>query len=515
MFRKFPIFSAFLTSGIFYFTTLCGVVFNFNLQKANLCMAILVVLMLNFLELNKIELKKASILGCICTLCCLFFNARLISAPLFLIFMIGTFFIGNNKNEAIISKVIIAIGLFFNLSFITNTLVTDVQYDFLSCYNYIEYIVENNFMFWKENPLLTRPSYSAYHPILHFFIAGLFYDVGNLFFNTQDATNEALQIIVLTYMMGYYVVSAKILKLLKFEKLTYITSLGFVVFFPIYNALGGYINNDALLMLLQSLVILFSILYYKEGGKRNLFYIFLFSTLACLTKLSGILILGGVGFIFLLKLWHNRDKKTFLEIFICSLAIFLGILIWPLYQHLVLGIDFRFVPPQEHLSLKQYTMLERFNPIKAILYERMFYNDFGTNLFETMTKTALFGQWDFSSRGKDVMLLIKAMVIFYKIIIASLGVGVLFVILKEYKNKMFWLIFILFVSLLVGQIMFSIKHPYMCNQDFRYVAVLVLIMTCFIGFLLKNIKNNFRYLIYFTILLFEIISLLVWWIVSV
>ena len=145
----------------------------------------------------------------------------------------------------------------------------------------------------------------------------------------------------------------------------------------------------------------------------------------------------------------------------------------------------------------------------------MFYNDFGTNLFETMTKTALFGQWDFSSRGKDVMLLIKVMVFLYKIIIASLGVGVLYIISKEYKNKMFWLIFILFASLLIGQIMFSIKHPYMCNQDFRYVAVLVLIMACFIGFLLKNIKNNFKYLTYFSILLFEIISLLVWWIVSV
>ena len=102
MFRRLPTFSAFLTSGIFYLTTLCGVVFNFNLQRANLCMAILVVLMLNFLELSKTELKKASILGCVCAISCLFFNARLISAPLFLIFMIGAFFIGNNKNESII-----------------------------------------------------------------------------------------------------------------------------------------------------------------------------------------------------------------------------------------------------------------------------------------------------------------------------------------------------------------------------------------------------------------------------
>ena len=76
----------------------------------------------------------------------------------------------NDKSTEYGLRIILA-AAYFNLSFITNTGHTDVQYDFASCFNYIEYILENNFLFWQENPLLTRPSYSTYHPILHFLLA--------------------------------------------------------------------------------------------------------------------------------------------------------------------------------------------------------------------------------------------------------------------------------------------------------------------------------------------------------
>ena len=79
-----------------------------------------------------------------------------------------------------------------------------------------------------------------------------------------------------------------------------------------------------------------------------------------------------------------------------------------MYQHYFLNVGFDFVPPQEHLSLKSYGLWQRFNPLGALFYPQMFYNDFGINLWETMTKTALFGQWDFSMRGADIMGLITA-----------------------------------------------------------------------------------------------------------
>ena len=143
----------------------------------------------------------------------------------------------------------------------------------------------------------------------------------------------------------------------------------------------------------------------------------------------------------------KKNKETFRDIFVFSIMILLGISIWPLYQYFVLGINFSFVPPQEHLSLVKYSMLERFNPIKAFTYTKLFYNDFGINLFETMTKTALFGQWDFSFRIKQNIWLIYVMVALYKVIIFSLIALGGWIFIVERKKILSLYIFLLFFSI--------------------------------------------------------------------
>lgn len=151
-----------------------------------------------------------------------------------------------------------------------------------------------------------------------------------------------------------------------------------------------------------------------------------------------------------------------------------GLAIWPLYQHYFLNVGFDFVPPQEHLSLKGYSLWQRFNPLGALFYPQMFYNDFGINLWETMTKTALFGQWDFSMRGADIMGLITALVLTYKALLVLAAIAVAYLGAKKRQTQAFWLTMILLAGILAGQVMFGLKHPYMCNQDFRYVAIITL-----------------------------------------
>ena len=58
---------------------------------------------------------------------------------------------------------------------------------------------------------------------------------------------------------------------------------------------------------------------------KDILAIVLFATLASLTKLSGILVLGATGLVFLCKLLKNRNKNTFIEIFIASVLILIGI----------------------------------------------------------------------------------------------------------------------------------------------------------------------------------------------
>lgn len=496
---------------LFFLTTMLSFGYGFDVFKANFILFTAYMMYINPFELS---IKKMGIcFGAGIILFGLFFflNAKIYCPIFFSLFMILMLFMSNNKNDYNLSVFIIAIAVMFNLNFISCTRIGDVQYDFASCYNYIEYILDNNFMFWNENPILTRPSYSDYHPILHFFIGAIAIRLGTLMSFSVEAANEGMQIVFLFYMLWYYIICSKILKTIGLNGIVYIAMLSYVSMFPSYNAISGFINNDALLLPMCASVIYYSLLYHINGDKKSLSLIVLFATLASLTKLSGILVLGATGLVFLYKLLKNRNKNTFIEIFVASFLILVGISIWPIYQYFVLDIGLGYVPPQEQLSLKQYTLWEIFNPLRAFVYERIFYNYFGPNLWETMTKTALFGQWDFSYRGNKIMWLIVFDCLLYKIILGTYLVGLLYLMLKKYKDFNVWFVVLLILGIIGGQIAFGLKHPYMCNQDFRYVAILSLLIAMVIGLFTKKLPNFVKYSISVIIFMFSLSSMVMWW----
>jgi len=433
------------------------------------------------------------------------------SSYLFFLLCGGYFILGFKKTaQQSLALLIIWCASFFNLCFITNTHIGDVQYDFASCFNYIEYIMEDNFKFWQENPLLTRPSYSAYHPILHFFLTALAIRSGEWLSFSKDVASEASQIVIVSYMLWYGLIVSRILNLFNLSRGIYFSTLAMVVFFPTYNAISGFFNNDCLLLPLQAGIVYYSLTYLKDGCKKNLAYILLFATLAALTKLSGVLILPLTAAVFLLRLLKQRNKQTFYEELICGILLLIGISIWPLYQHFILNVDFSFVPPQTHLSLENYTLWQRFNPLGAFVYEQMYYNDFGINLWETMTKTALFGQWDFTYRGTQIIPLITLLVYVYKTIIAVIIIAVIYLIFKAQNKKYFYLSLILLLSLLIGQILFGLKHPFMCNQDFRYIAVLPLAFAMILGSFMQQINSRLKNIVIGLLVIFALLSAFIW-----
>lgn len=170
---------------------------------------------------------------------------------------------------------------YFNLSFITNTGHTDVQYDFASCFNYIEYILENNFLFWQENPLLTRPSYSTYHPILHFLLAAgemrlatvLETEMLNAELPAMGAganmqlAAEATQVCFCFYMLWYYFWPENFAFLPAFPG-GIPRRAGFYLFLPGVQRHRGIFNNDCLLLPLQAGTVYYSLLYYRDGGRK-------------------------------------------------------------------------------------------------------------------------------------------------------------------------------------------------------------------------------------------------------
>ncbi len=511
MIKKISILNILSVMFLFFLTTLISVRYTLDVFKINFLIATFYMLIVNPYQL---KCNKLCILGAIVLIlfgCFYLVEAKMFCPLFFGLFMIIMLFLSKKYDDYSFSVLIISIAFMFNLNFISNTNISDVQYDFASCYNYIEYILDNNFMFWNENPLLTRPSYSAYHPILHFFIGAIAIKFASFLSFSINASSEAMQIVFVFYMLWYYIICSKILKIIGLSGIIYSAMLSFVSMFPLYNAIGGFVNNDALLLPMCASVIYYSLLYHINGDRKSLSLIVLFATLASLTKLSGILVLGATGLVFLCKLLKNRNKNKFIEIFLASVLILIGISIWPVYQHFVLDVDLGFVPPQEHLSLKQYTLWERFNPLSAFVYEKNYYNDFGINLWETMTKTALFGQWDFSHRGYKIIWLIDSTIYLYKFILGLYLVSITYLLIKNNKNFITWFIMALILGVTFGIISLSIKHPYMCNQDYRYVAILTLLIAMSIGMSIKKIPYIAKYVISIIVLVFSFSAMIMWW----
>lgn len=535
---KFPVLSFLGAAALFFTATLTAGIYGFSASKLNLWLALGLTLASNPLGLNGKRTAAWGLCAGIAAAGAFALPAQIWSVWIFAAFLAAGGLLkrlydndgmpnneaknGNSGNEKATEygRLIILAAAYFNLSFITNTGHTDVQYDFASCFNYIEYILENNFLFWKENPLLTRPSYSTYHPILHFLLAAgemrlaTVLETGMLNAelpamgagaNMQLAA-EATQVCFCFYMLWYYFLAGKILRFFRLSRAAYLGGLAFICFFPAYNAIAGFFNNDCLLLPLQAGTVYYSLLYYRDGGRKNLARILLFATAAALTKLSGIIVLPLTGAAIALRLWQQRkkpengrrltqtknkpqkndtedkrlltihkqlksgaeNKRQLAEAAVFGILLVTGLSIWPLYQHYFLNVGFDFVPPQEHLSLKSYGLWQRFNPLGALFYPQMFYNDFGINLWETMTKTAL------SMRGADIMGLITALVLIYKALLVLAVVAAAYLGVKKRQTQAFWLTMILLAGIIAGQIMFGLKHPYMCNQDFRYVAIITL-----------------------------------------
>ncbi|MCM1324588.1 MAG: glycosyltransferase family 39 protein [Acetobacter sp.] len=497
-------------AGAFIAATAVAVCYQLDVAKINLWLAMAVVLWLNPMRLSGRRLAISGVFALILALVALIISAKVWNVWLFAGFIVVLWGI-SEKDDYLNSHLLIYTAAFFNLSIISNTAYTNIQYDFASCFNYIEYILENNFMFWQENPLLTRPSYSTYHPILHFFLAAGIIRIVQFFTINTIAAVETAQVLFCSYMLWYYFIAARILRLLDIHSRAYLAGVAFIVFFPAYNAIAGFFNNDCLLLPLQAGAVYYALCYYKDGGQKNLIYIWLFATAATLTKLSGVLVLPMVAAALGLRLWQIRDKKTFYELAVFGVCLLLGISVWTIYQHFFLGVSAGFVPPQEHLSLKPYSLWQRFNPFGAIIYEKMFYNDFGINLWETMTKTALFGQWDFSLRGAGIMGMISILAVIYKLILIMTMGMIMYLLWSMRRNVYVWLALILILSLLFGQIMFGLMHPYMCNQDFRYVAILPLPVAMVWSLGLNNISCLGQKISFVLFGGFAILSAFVWW----
>ena len=113
-------------------------------------------------------------------------------------------------------------------------------------------------------------------------------------------------------------------------------------------------------------------------------------------------------------------------------------------------------------------------------------------------------------KAKDVFALVVITEFCYKFLVGVLIVGGAWLLLKKRDVKLY-LVYALMAGILVAHVVFGIMHPYMCNMDFRYVAILIVPMAIILGFVMSGMKFGFRVAITAIISTFIVSSAIVWW----
>lgn len=356
---------------------------------------------------------------------------------------------------------------------------------------YIEYI----YKFRKLPDFNPYQLFSYYHPPLHYVLSGLW-----LIFLTgigmpEDMAFENLQILPLFYSGLFMLLTCLILKKIGAQGKPLYTGLLLAAFHPALAIMSGSVNNDMLSTLLLACCIYAALCWIKEKNLKNLIFTALFIGLGMLCKINTAIIALPTGLIFLLDFIRTIQTKNPRNI-LSSLKnyVLFGIaagttgLSWIIRNlirfHVKPGISS--ATEASVMYTGNYGIWERigipafadwhfsfpFHPLSGKVIHNTWVIMFQTSLFTEVYPQDLSG-----------FPLILCRIVYPLAILAAVCSAVLFLVLQCQKyiaakkrlhrptahEALF--LFSGYLAFLLSFAAFSLKYPYTCSSDFRYIAV--------------------------------------------
>lgn len=394
--------------------------------------------------------------------------------------------------------VILAAVFLCHLYYIQQTDVSIRQHDLTGITLYMQYITLD-ILNWRDfNPWYM---YYFFHQPLHFLIAGYIYRLSLFLYGSAQWALELLQYLSLFYVTTASIFIALILRELGFYGKIFYALLVIAVSSSTLFLFSGYISDDTPVFLLTVMTVYFCICWYKIEQRR--FIICAAFCLGCgiLTKLSILLLIPAITFIFLEKIIRERFNRrkiiTDLSIF-AIISIPLG-LSWIIRNHCLFDMQFYNVPDTSPIgqNFKYQTLSERLTDFSLFLSP--FINaptSVDRNIFLALIKTELFGEWDFSIERS--LLNIPAFTLYFMTILFKLCslFGVIYLIcfcLKNPKSRSIpFISFFLIQYLTVWGYIFkyAIDYPYVCSTDYRLFAQILIPEIFIIGTMAKFIGSK-------------------------
>lgn len=353
---------------------------------------------------------------------------------------------------------------------------------------YIEYI----YKFRKLPDMNPYELFSYYHPPLHYVISGLWLILLTSLGMTQNLAFENLQILPLLYSGLFMLVSYHILKITGACKKALYAGLFLVAMHPALTIMSGSVNNDMLSTLLLSCSILTTLRWLRDKNLKNLILLALSIGFGMLCKINTVLIAFPVGILFLIDFIQTirtknrqnicRSVKNYVLFGLTSGAIGLSFIIRNLLKfHVKPGISS--ATETSVMYTGDYSLWARlgipafsdwhfsfpFHPLSG---------DVIHNTWVIMFQTSLFAE-EFPVELTGIPLFLCQFTYIAAILFAT-GSGVLFLIVQCLKLRTgltkttgLEALFLStgYLTFLISFAAFSIKYPYTCSSDFRYIII--------------------------------------------
>jgi len=290
--------------------------------------------------------------------------------------------------------------------------------------------------------------------------------------------------------------------------------LALVAFLPNFYLMGGRVNNDAMAMFFMTIILIYSIRWYKEQSRKNTLILALSFGLGMMSKMSVAVFAIPSGLVMIYVLAKSVKSHNLLKT-LKSLCLFAAVsiplgLAYPIRNMIMFHQPLNYVlnVSDAGFASENYSYTQRFLtfPITKIVspvYNDV-YNDY--NLWMYLLKGGLFGEFRF----KIVTAIPATMLFIYTIITILMLISVV----RSLKDKDISVRYLVLSAsvLMISYIAFNIKYPYGCTMDFRYIAPVFVICALLFGRFLdlnkdKKISNLIHRISAVAVLTFSILSI--------
>lgn len=330
-----------------------------------------------------------------------------------------------------------------------------------------------------------------YHPPLYYILSGIVVCVLKPILhltNETDIINCARIVSCLFSCATLYCVKS-LCSELKIKKLI---PLSLVAFLPNFYFMGGRVNNDAMAVFFMTMILLYSIRWYKDQSIKNTVILALSFGLGMMSKMSVAVFAIPTALLMIYVLAKSIKTHTLIKTFksLClfaTVSIPLG-LAYPIRNMILFNQPFNYVFDvcDARFASQNYSYIQRFLTFPITKMFNPVYNDVYTdyNIWMYLLKGGLFGEFRFhiADAIPAIMLFIFALISIFMIVSAVCS-------LTEKDNSLIYLV-LSAVVFMTSYIAFNIKYPYGCTMDFRYIAPVFVINALLFGRFLEENKTK-------------------------